>query len=151
MNKSILWCGLGGVAIVALLVSGSFLSGGGNLATVNLSNREVAMVCTTDMATKFHIHLNLKIFVKGEEHVIPASIGVRSGCMNPLHTHTPDGIIHIESPEARDFALGDFFAVWNKNFMEFGPSVQMTVNGGVVTELENYPMKDGDKIELRYE
>jgi hypothetical protein len=36
------------------------------------------------------------------------------GCFYWLHTHTPDGIIHIESPVVRDFTLGNFFAVWGQ-------------------------------------
>ena len=31
-----------------------------------------------------------------------------------VHTHTPDGIIHIEAPEARSFTLGDFFNIWGQ-------------------------------------
>jgi hypothetical protein len=29
-----------------------------------------------------------------------------------LHTHVPDGVIHIESPVRRGFTLGDFFDEW---------------------------------------
>ena len=35
--------------------------------------------------------------------------------------------------------------------MEFGSKVIMTVNGEENFEFENYQMRDGDKIELRYE
>jgi len=35
-------------------------------------------------------------------------------CFYWLHTHTPDGIIHIEGPLERTFSLGDFFAVWGQ-------------------------------------
>jgi hypothetical protein len=31
-----------------------------------------------------------------------------------LHTHTPDGIIHIEAPRDRAFTLGDFFQIWGQ-------------------------------------
>jgi hypothetical protein len=31
-----------------------------------------------------------------------------------LHTHTPDGIIHVESPTMRSYTLGQFFAVWGQ-------------------------------------
>ena len=33
----------------------------------------------------------------------------------------------------------------------FGTNMRMTVNGIENTEYENYQMKDGDTIELRYE
>ena len=35
-------------------------------------------------------------------------------CLYWLHTHTPDGVIHIESPANRTFTLGDFFAIWGQ-------------------------------------
>jgi hypothetical protein len=35
-------------------------------------------------------------------------------CIYWLHTHTPDGIIHIEAPLNRSFTLADFFAVWGQ-------------------------------------
>src|SRR5581483_12030445 len=33
-----------------------------------------------------------------------------------LHTHEPDGIIHVESPVNRKFTLGEFFDVWGLRF-----------------------------------
>ncbi len=36
------------------------------------------------------------------------------GCFYWLHTHTEDGIIHIESPVQRTFTLGHFFAIWGR-------------------------------------
>jgi hypothetical protein len=33
-------------------------------------------------------------------------------CFYWIHTHTDDGILHIESPIRRRFTLGDFFAIW---------------------------------------
>ena len=41
--------------------------------------------------------------------------------------------------------------MWGKDFMKLGSTVKMTVNGEEKAELQNYIMKDGDKIELRYE
>ncbi|HVA21539.1 MAG TPA: hypothetical protein VNN74_05530, partial [Candidatus Micrarchaeia archaeon] len=35
-------------------------------------------------------------------------------CTYPVHTHTPDGILHIESPTSRLYTLGTFFAVWHQ-------------------------------------
>ncbi|TSC84420.1 MAG: hypothetical protein G01um101417_226 [Parcubacteria group bacterium Gr01-1014_17] len=116
------------------------------------TNREVALTCTTDMATQFHIHPNLAIFASGKRVEIPANIGVTRICMNALHTHDTSGTIHVESPEQRDFTLADFFAVWNKQLEDFGTTTpRMTVNGTENAELLDYPMKDKDKIELYFE
>jgi len=35
-------------------------------------------------------------------------------CFYWLHTHTPDGVIHIESPEPTPFTLGQFFDIWQQ-------------------------------------
>ncbi len=35
-------------------------------------------------------------------------------CFYWLHTHTEDGVIHIESPVQRTFTLADFFAIWGQ-------------------------------------
>jgi hypothetical protein len=47
---------------------------------------------------------------------IPATIGQVAArrCLYWVHTHTPDGIIHIEAPQSRTFTLGDFFDIWGQ-------------------------------------
>ena len=112
-----------------------------------------------------HWHPQIEVYVKGEKQEIPANIGIGpqyasmptfdvSMRMTAMHTHEPDGTIHLEFPARvtkEDTTLGNFFRIWGKDFMSFGSSVTMTVNGEENTKLENYEMKDGDKIELRYE
>ncbi len=101
-----------------------------------------------------HTHPQLEIYVKGEKITIPQNIGLAGAVHQPMHTHDDVPIVHLEFP-ARvtkdDTRLGKFFTVWGKDFREFGQTVTMTVNGESNTEYENYEMKDGDKIELRYE
>lgn len=100
-----------------------------------------------------HWHPELEIYIKGEKIEIPQNIGLGS-VHNPIHTHEDLPIIHLEFGglvREDDTKLGKFFEVWNKDFMEFGPSVVMMVNGEPNTELQNYKMKDGDKIILNYE
>ena len=100
-----------------------------------------------------HWHHELAIFVKGEKQEIPANIGI-GVTHNPVHTHDSSGVIHLEFPglvRGDDVKLGRFFKVWDRDLMTFGRSVRMIVNGEENVELQNYRMKDGDKIELRYE
>jgi len=86
-----------------------------------------------------HLHAHLHVFVDGEPVVVPAGIGIAVGlkgvkdeptpdgaehfysvttcdvpCLSPLHTHSPDGILHEESPEANHppYTLGQFFSEW---------------------------------------
>lgn len=124
------------------------------------TNREVALACTTDMATEFHIHAVLKIIANGEQQAIPADIGVRPGCMNALHTHDTIGTIHVESPEKRDFTLADFFAVWEQPFSkdqilgfntDASHTIRVTVNGVNVDSFENTILKDTEEIVISYE
>jgi hypothetical protein len=84
--------------------------------------------CDSLESTLFHIHVHLAIFVQGQAQVVPYGIGigepwqvsdspegpfVEDGtCFYWIHTHTQDGIVHIEAPTRRRFTLGDFFAVW---------------------------------------
>jgi hypothetical protein len=35
-------------------------------------------------------------------------------CIYWLHTHTSDGIIHVESPTQRVYTLGNFFDEWHQ-------------------------------------
>lgn len=127
---------------------------------VKKTNREIALLCTTDMATKFHIHPNLTIMINGRQQEIPANIGIQPTCMNSLHTHDATGKIHVESPEKRDFTLADFFAVWNKSFnknqiLEYEADdyhrIRETVNGTEVEDFENTVLRDNDQIVIYYE
>jgi hypothetical protein len=77
----------------------------------------------------YHIHAHLAVFVDGRLYQLPAGIGIPGSaaeatsygpvaaggtCFYWLHTHTADGIIHIESPVDRVYTLGEFFDEWNQ-------------------------------------
>ncbi len=150
------WWILGGIIVV---VVGLFFLGRGG-STSGKTNREVALACTTDMATQFHIHPQLKIIANGQPQEIPANIGIGLTCMNAIHTHDNSGTIHIESPEQRDFTLADFFAVWNKPFskdqildykLDSGHIIKVMVNGAPVDTYENTVLRDKDQIVISYE
>ncbi|MHB1837726.1 MAG: hypothetical protein ACYCXW_22510 [Solirubrobacteraceae bacterium] len=85
--------------------------------------------CNSNEQLVYHIHAHLAVFDNGRLYAIPAGVGipgavtqqtpqgpvVGSGiCFFWLHTHTTDGIIHIESPSKRIYTLGDFFDVWRQ-------------------------------------
>ncbi len=121
------------------------------------TSREVALSCTTDMATQFHIHPVLKMTLLGKAQEIPANIGITPLCMNAIHTHDASGVIHIESSVKKDFTLGDFFAVWQKPFTKeqvidavllSGQKVSVTVNGKEVETFDQTILNDKDQIEV---
>lgn len=61
-----------------------------------------------------HIHAHLSVFYNGQAVEVPAKIGIdgQDRFISALHTHAAMGVIHIESPTARDFTLGQFFTEW---------------------------------------
>ena len=100
--------------------------------------------CQTGEQTLFHIHAHLAIFVNGKARQVPAAIGVPGAqaqqtpngpfiaagiCFYWLHTHAPDGIIHIESPVQRTYTLGEFFDEWGQ---PLGPAQVGPATGRVV-------------------
>jgi hypothetical protein len=77
----------------------------------------------------YHIHAHLQVFVDGQPRALPGAIGLigpqaqqtpagpfygATQCYYWLHTHTHDGVIHIESPTQRIYTLGDFFDEWRQ-------------------------------------
>lgn len=74
------------------------------------------MSCDAQEGSRIHIHQHLVILDHGKTVPIPSNVGQPAGkrCIYWLHTHTPDGIIHVESPNFKTFTLGDFFDVWGQ-------------------------------------
>jgi hypothetical protein len=87
----------------------------------------------------FHIHAHVTMFVGGVARRIPYGIGIPGAhvsatpagpyvaagdCFYWLHTHAADGIIHIESPVARSYTLGNLFDVWGQKLSrtQVGPA-----------------------------
>jgi len=123
------------------------------------ATRKLALSCTLDMFTQFHIHPHLQIIMNGKNEVVPANIGITADCMHPVHTHDTTGEIHVESPEQADFTLGDFFAVWGKQFSQdqildyktdAAHEILMTVDGEPSSGYENLVLQDGQKIVIEY-
>lgn len=104
--------------------------------------------------TGIHWHPQIEIYVNDKKQEISPNIGISGGAMMPMHTHKPDGTVHIESVgviRKDNITLGQFFQIWGKNINSFGTNLKMTVNGTENTEYENYVMGDKDKIELWFD
>ena len=70
-----------------------------------------------------HIHTHLAIFYNGTQIAVPRLVGGSAapppGCLYWIHTHSMDGIIHVESPVLQPegsagFNLGMFFDIWGQ-------------------------------------
>ena len=72
--------------------------------------------CDQMEGSLMHIHQHLTILDHGRAVTIPDDIGrpMIGQCFYWIHTHTPDGIIHVESPSFRTFTLGNFFDIWGQ-------------------------------------
>jgi len=68
------------------------------------------------MGTAEHYHAHLDILVDGQPVPVPTDIGIdpSSGAMSAVHTHTSDGIIHVEAAsKGQPFTLGQLFTQWD--------------------------------------
>ena len=85
--------------------------------TANAAGQTIdGISCDAQEGQRIHIHQHLLIVDRGRTVPIPPNVGQPANvrCIYWLHTHTPDGIIHIEAPKDRSFTLGDFFKVWGQ-------------------------------------
>ena len=105
----------------------------------------------------YHIHAHLAIYVNGKSMTVPAGVGITTPWQTQtepdgslwidsgshfyyLHTHTTDGIIHIESPTQTSYKLGQFFAEWNQPLS----TAQVGPNKGTVITYVNGKKFAGD-------
>jgi hypothetical protein len=151
------WWALALAAVVAIGGVAIFASGGGSggsnasstgktgpvLAPADASltgNTIDGIQCLGSEQLAFHDHAHLTVFVNGSQRTVPAFIGIKpdGSCLYWLHSHTPDGVIHMESPEQRTFTLGNYFDIWGQplSATQVGPAqgaVTAFVDGKKVT------------------
>ena len=87
------------------------------------------ITCGPTEQLAYHIHAHLAVYADGQPRALPGGIGIPGStvqqspqgpealggqCIYWLHTHAPDGIIHIESPTQRVYTLGEFFDEWHQ-------------------------------------
>jgi hypothetical protein len=116
--------------------------------------------CNTSEQLKFHIHTHLTVFVNGKQQQVPGGIGIPDAVSSPtqgggsfifsgkclywVHTHTGDGIIHVESPKVETYTLGQFFDEWQQPLS----SSQVGPAKGTVTAIVNGQVFQGDPREI---
>jgi len=139
-------------------------------AAVHLGETIDGIQCQQIEKIAFHIHAHLSIFVDGKQKQIPYGIGIGAplegqpdkvspfvtlgSCFMWLHTHTADGIIHMEAPKQITFNLGEFFDIWGQKLSssQVGPAkgtVTALVDGKVVSgDPRSIVLKDHELIQL---
>src|SRR3989344_6290398 len=143
--------------VVAVILGGIIWAYVQSGTTENASGNEVIS------RSGIHRHPHLNITIKGEAVPSPSGIGLSGTIHNSVHTHDPDGVIHLEFDgrvTEKDTELKRFFEAWGKDFSKDsllgnkngeGGRIMMFVNGKENLEFENYRMKDKDAIELKFE
>ncbi len=120
-------------------------------------------------SSQVHWHASLQVFTCGNYREMPKPVGADDAHLGQplLHTHK-DGLIHIEGRVYRkgDIALGKYMDNIGVKFdsdkiLDYvngdgckdgkENTVNMKVNGKENSELRDYVIQDGDKIEVRYE
>lgn len=114
--------------------------------------------CDYGEGAALHIHANLQMYDRGRRRVIPGNIGIPLGvgCLYWVHTHSTNGMIHIESPVNQLFTLGQFFDIWNVPLSRTragtlsaarGRALRFTVNGKLWTrDPKLIPLKNHEVI-----
>lgn len=101
-----------------------------------------------------HYHPHLQIILDGSEVQVPVNIGVdpATGAMSALHTHEPDGTIHIEADRAGEvFTLGQLFIQWGVKLTSTQIGGVQAREGQKVTLTSNGTPVAGDPMNLRLE
>jgi hypothetical protein len=112
-------------AVLAVLGTLAFTQNSGSGAQATPTPETVAgppihgIKCEPEMAT-YHVHAHLTLLDGGKPVTVPAYIGqdINNDCLYWLHTHNPDGIIHVEAPQKIEPTLGTFFDIWKKTLDE---------------------------------
>jgi len=101
---------------VVVLASGKMANAAAQLRDNAVGKPVAGISCDAMEGSRIHIHQHLVILDHGKPVDVPFDVGRPGGarCLYWLHTHTPDGIIHVEAPTDRTFTLGDFFEIWGQ-------------------------------------
>jgi len=103
----------------------------------------------------YHIHSQLTIKLPdGSTAEVPPNIGINEDCMYWLHTHEPDGRLHVEAPDETLATLADFLEIWRRST---NPTIPNAVNAGLaeirvmgelVQSAASVELKEGLGIEI---
>jgi hypothetical protein len=103
----------------------------------------------------YHIHAQLTVIMPdGTYAEVPANIGIGKKCMYWLHTHEPDGKLHVEAPNQTNATLADFLEIWRRSANPSIPDAvaaglaEIRVLGEPVASADSVTLKDGLGIEI---
>ncbi len=151
--------------VVALVIVGGVIAlvlalrGGGGMAVAGAPVDGVQ--CAPAEGQTQHVHQHLDIAVDGKFLPVPANVGILStkGCLYWIHTHSPDGVLHVEAPVSDHLTLGTFFDIWAVSSVDrtaldrvrAGPPDRVIVDGKPYTgDYRAIPLLSHGLITLEY-
>ena len=139
----------------------------GDTATGAQGQQVAGLNCLAQLSEPFHHHVQLSIFVNGQQLAVPFGVGMyqpgggKSGyiyhttCLYFIHTHDRTGVIHIESKIDQVYTLGTFFKLWGEplsstQIAQFTGPVSIYINGNLDTTdpIASVPLTPGSDITL---
>ena len=102
--------------ILALSLVAAVTCAGAARAAVPAGQPVDGIRCEQMEGSVLHIHQHVAVLDHGKPVTFPDDVGrpLVGQCFYWIHTHTPDGIVHIESPSFKTYTLGNFFDVWGE-------------------------------------
>jgi hypothetical protein len=102
--------------VLALSLVAAITCAGAARAAVPAGQPVDGIRCEQMEGSVLHIHQHVAVLDHGKPVQIPDDVGrpIVGQCFYWIHTHTPDGIVHIEAPSFKTFTLGNFFDVWGE-------------------------------------
>ena len=142
----------------ALVIAGIIV-----VALIGVGISMASIKSTTDVMTSndkpilLHIHPRLYLNVDGKPYFVPQNVGIEPDLwkshtldqygmkgMAPLHTHTADGMLHVESTVIRNYNLGEFLDIWGLDLK--GMTIRVSVDGEPISDYRNHVLKDEESI-----
>ena len=106
----------------------------------------------------YHAHALLTVYRDGEQVPVPADLGYdERGAHASLHTHTPDGVVHMEADDPYPYTVAHVMTTWGVTFdadtlgsdtSQGDKQVHVYVNGEPAGP--DAPLKDGDNVVVAY-
>lgn len=88
--------------------------------------------CDRGEHSDFHIHAHVTMYIDGQKVSVPGNVGIASdsSCLYWLHTHSSDGVLHIEAPNGISITLKNFLDIWRIHFQQLGYPSQLDQSDG---------------------
>ncbi|HEU5220880.1 MAG TPA: hypothetical protein VFU58_02355 [Candidatus Nitrosotalea sp.] len=140
----------------ALVIAGIIIAALIGIGMISIKSTTDTMT-SNDKPILLHIHPRLYLNVNGKPYFVPQNVGIEPDLwkyhaldqygmkgMAPLHTHTADGMLHVESTIIRNYTLGEFLDIWGLDLK--GETISVSVDGEPISDYRNHVLKDEESI-----